>query len=89
MDTLTFSDLRRIQKDERNSNELTDLHEDFIVQANEYLERKRENADNREFNSSKRVYNKIVALREQKVVKNARMALRSNIKASELNLLPR
>jgi len=89
MDTLTFSDLRRIQKNERNSQELTELDENFILQANEYLQRKEENGGQREYKSSKRVYNKIIALREQKVVDNARMALRSNIKASELNLLPR
>ncbi len=89
MDALTFSDLRKIQKNERRADELTELDEDFILRANEYLERKEEAGDRRDYTSSKRVFRKILALREQKIVKNARLSLKSNIKASEMNLLPR
>ncbi len=86
---LTFNDLRRIQKNESKAVELTELEDDFILKAQEYLERKKENADNREYRSSKRVFKKIIAQREKKIVKNAQLSLRSNIKASELPLLPR
>lgn len=89
MDALTFSDLRKIQKNERRADELNELDEDFILRANEYLERKEESGDRRDYTSSKRVFRKIIALREQKIVKNARLSLKSNIKASEMNLLPR
>ena len=89
MDALTFSDLRKIQKNERRADELTELDEDFILRANEYLERKEDAGDRRDYTSSKRVFRKIIALREQKIVKNARLSLKSNIKASEMNLLPR
>lgn len=89
MDTLTFSDLRKIQKEEKRTDELTELDEDFLLRANEYLQRKKENGGDRDYSSSKRVFRKIIALREQKVIKNARLSLKSNIKASELNLLPR
>ena len=89
MDALTFSDLRKIQKNERRADELTELDEDVILRANEYLERKEDGGDRRDYTSSKRVFRKIIALREQKIVKNARLSLKSNIKASEMNLLPR
>lgn len=89
MDTLTFSDLRKIQKEERRSDQLTQLDSDFVLKANEYLQRKEEAGDRRDYTSSKRVFRKIIALREKKIVKNARLSLKSNIKASELDLLPR
>ncbi len=86
---LTFNDLRRIQKNESKAVELTELDDDFILKAQEYLERKKESSDDREYRSSKRVFKKIIAKREKKIVKNAQLSLRSNIKASELPLLPR
>ena len=89
MDTLTFSDLRKIQKEERRSDQLTQLDSDFVLKANEYLQRKEDAGDRRDYTSSKRVFRKIIALREKKIVKNARLSLKSNIKASELDLLPR
>ena len=89
MDALTFSDLRKIQKEERREDQLTELNSDFVLKANEYLERKEDAGDRRDYTSSKRVFRKIIALREKKIVKNARLSLKSNIKASELNLLPR
>lgn len=89
METLTFSDLRKIQKEEQRTDELTDLDEDFLLKASSYLERTKENGEQRDYRSSKRVFKKIVALREKKIVKNARLSLKSDIKASELNLLPR
>ena len=89
MGTLTFSDLRKIQKEERRSDQLTQLDSDFVLKANEYLQRKEDAGDRRDYTSSKRVFRKIIALREKKIVKNARLSLKSNIKASELDLLPR
>jgi DNA replication initiation complex subunit (GINS family) len=89
MDALTFNDLRKIQKEERREEELVELDENFFLKAKEYLNRKEDDGDQRDYTSSKRVFRKIIALREKKIVKNARISLKSNIKASELNLLPR
>lgn len=89
METLTFSDLRKIQKEEQRADELTELDDDFLLKASSYLERKKENGEKRDYQSSQRVFDKIVALREKKIVRNARLSLKSDIKASELNLLPR
>jgi len=86
---LTFNDLRKIQKNESKAVELTDLDDNFILKAQEYLERKKESSESREYKSSRRIFRKIIAQREKKIVKNAQLSLRSNIKASELPLLPR
>jgi DNA replication initiation complex subunit (GINS family) len=89
-EALTFSELRKIQKTERRQDELTELDENFFLQVGDYLERKRDVSEgSREYKNAKRVFRKILSLREDKIVKNARLSLRSNIKASELNMLPR
>ena len=87
---ITFSELRKIQKEERRKEELTELDDNFFLEVSNYLDRKKGSSDdNREYKNAKRVFRKILSLREDKIVKNARLSLRSNIKASELNLLPR
>jgi len=87
---ITFSELRKIQKEERRTEELSELEDNFFLEVSNYLERKQNTSqDNREYKNAKRVFRKILSLREDKIVKNARLSLRSNIKASELNLLPR
>lgn len=87
---ITFSELRKIQKEERRSDELTELDDSFFIKVGDYLDRKKDvSEDNREYKNAKRVFRKILSLREDKIVKNARLSLKSNIKASELNMLPR
>jgi DNA replication initiation complex subunit (GINS family) len=89
-DALTFSELRKIQKKERRQEELSEISENFFLKVGDYLKRKKDvSGDNREYKNAKRVFRKILSLREDKIVKNARLSLRSNIKASELNMLPR
>ena len=87
---ITFSELRKIQKEERRSEELKQLDDNFFIKVGDYLDRKKDTSeDNREYKNAKRVFRKILSLREDKIVKNARLSLKSNIKASELNMLPR
>ena len=88
MEALTYSDLRRVQKDERNSSELQELDDNFYLKAREYLERK-ENTGDRDYRSAKRVFENIISLREEKVVENARISLKNDLNISELNMLPR
>ncbi|QGA80196.1 DNA replication complex subunit Gins51 [Candidatus Nanohalobium constans] len=87
---ITFSELRKIQKEERRSEELKELDDNFFIKVGDYLDRKKDaSEDNREYKNAKRVFRKILSLREDKIVKNARLSLKSNIQASELNMLPR
>ena len=87
---VTFSELRKIQKEERRKEELKQLDDNFFLKVADYLKRKKDTSeDNREYKNAKRVFRKILSLREDKIVKNARLSLKSNIQASELNMLPR
>jgi DNA replication initiation complex subunit (GINS family) len=89
-EALTFSELRKIQKTERRQEELSELDQNFFLKVRDYLERKKDIDENsREYKNAKRVFRKILSLREDKIVKNARLSLKSNIQASELNMLPR
>lgn len=89
-EALTFSELRKIQKTERRQEELSELDQNFFLKVRDYLNRKKEiDEDSREYKNAKRVFRKILSLREDKIVKNARLSLKSNIQASELNMLPR
>lgn len=89
-EALTFSELRKIQKTERRQDELSQLDENFFLKVRDYLKRKKEiDEKSREYKNAKRVFRKILSLREDKIVKNARLSLKSNIKASEMNMLPR
>ncbi|MFB6203455.1 MAG: hypothetical protein ABEK01_03095 [Candidatus Nanohaloarchaea archaeon] len=86
---LTFSDLRRIEKEEKRKDELSERNDNFILRVSNYLQKKHETGgDSREYRNSKRVFDKIMSLREEKIVKNARLSVRSDVKGSELNLLP-
>ena len=85
---LTFSELRKIQKKEKRQEDLTELEDNFILRVSNYLEMK-EDVDEREYKSAKRVFDKILGLRQEKIVKNAKIAVNSGISNSELSLLPR
>jgi DNA replication initiation complex subunit (GINS family) len=89
-ETLTFSELRKIQKQERRQDELSELDEDFVTDVVEYLSRKKDvSGESREYKNAKRVFRKIISLREDKIVKNAQLAVTSNVSLEEMNVMPR
>ncbi len=77
-----------MQKSEARQDDLTDLGEKFLLRVGSFLDGKKD-VDEREHRNSKRVFDKIISLREDKIVKNARLAVKSDVNASSLNLLPR
>lgn len=88
-DPLTFSELRKIQKKEQRQEDLTELGDKFILKVSNYLDMKKETAgDSREYKNARRVFDKIISLREEKIVRNARIAVKSGLTPSDLNLLP-
>jgi len=89
-ETLTFSELRKIQKQERRQDDLSELDEDFVTDVVEYLSRKKDvSGESREYKNAKRVFRKIISLREDKIVKNAQLAVTSNVSLEEMNVMPR
>ena len=89
-EALTFSKLRKIQKTERRQEELSEIDQNFFLKVRDYLERKKEvDQNSREYKNAKRIFRKILSLREDKIVKNSRLSLKSDIRPSELNMLPR
>jgi DNA replication initiation complex subunit (GINS family) len=89
-EALTFSELRKIQKQERRQDELSELDEDFVTDVVEYLSRKKDvSGESREYKNAKRVFRKIISLREDKIVKNAQLAVTSNVSLEEMNVMPR
>ncbi|PSH01567.1 MAG: hypothetical protein BRC26_03270, partial [Nanohaloarchaea archaeon QH_8_44_6] len=88
-DVLTFSELRKIQKQESRREELSELTEKFLLRVNDYFERKEEaSGKDREYRNAKRIFDKILSLREDKIVRNAKIAVKSGKNSSDLNLLP-
>lgn len=87
-EALTFSDLRKIQKKEKRQEQLTELDDNFLLKVSQYLDRKKD-VDDREYKNAKRVLDKIIGLRQEKIVKKAKISVKSNVKSSKLNLLPR
>jgi len=89
-EALTFSELRKVQKQERRQDDLTELDEDFIADVVEYLSRKKDvSGESREYKNAKRVFRKIISLREDKIVKNAQLSVTSNVSLQEMNVMPR
>lgn len=88
MEELTFQELRKIQKGEARQDDLSSLSDMFLLRVGSFLDGKKD-LDEREYRNSKRVFDKIISLREDKIVKNARLAVESDLSASSLNLLPR
>lgn len=88
MDPLTFSELRKVQKSEKRQDELTELDENFFRQVSEYLANKEELGEDREYNNAKRVFDKIISLREKKIYRQAQIAVKTDLNAGNLNLLP-
>lgn len=89
-EAITFSELRKIQKTERRQEDLSELDEDFVADVVEYLSRKKDVSGNsREYKNAKRVFRKIISLREDKIVKNAQLAVTSNVSLDEMKVMPR
>lgn len=86
---LTFSELRKIEKKEKRQEELSEIEDDFLLRVSQYLDRKQNSSDDREFRNAKRVFEKIIGLRQQKIVRNARVSVKTDTNSSELPLLPR
>lgn len=88
MDPLTFSELRKVQKSEKRQDQLTELDENFFRQVSEYLANKEELGEQREYSNAKRVFDKIISLREKKIYRQAQIAVKTDLNAGNLNLLP-
>ncbi|QKQ98508.1 hypothetical protein GKQ38_03205 [Candidatus Nanohaloarchaea archaeon] len=87
---LTFSELRKIQKEEKREEDLTELGEDFLLRVSNYLRSKKEKSgEGREYKNAKRVFEKIISLREDKVVKNAKISVKTEDLSSDDLMLPR
>jgi len=86
-EALTFSELRKIQKEEARSEQLTQLGDSFMLKTSDYFSQKKEIGDDREYRNAERVFEKIVSLREDKIVKAAKISAKSDKPAPE-NLLP-
>jgi len=87
---LTFSELRKIQKEEKREEDLTELEEDFLLRVSNYLRSKKETSgEGREYKNARRVFNKIISLREDKIVKNAKISVKTEDLSSDKLMLPR
>jgi len=87
---LTFSELRKIQKEEDKEEELTELDDKFLLRVSNYFDKKKktEGENSREYKNAKRVLDKIISLREEKVVKEARLSVKTEGRGNEVSLLP-
>lgn len=86
-EALTFSQLRKIQKTEARTEELQEIQENFFLRVGDYMSRKDETS--REYQNAQRVINKIVSTRTEKIVKNAKLEVKSDISPSKTEMLPR
>jgi DNA replication initiation complex subunit (GINS family) len=87
---LTFSELRKTQKKEDREEELADLGEKFLLRVSNYFDKKKktEGENSREYKNARRVLDKIISLREEKIVKEARLSVKTDGRDKEVNLLP-
>lgn len=88
MEEFNFSELRKIQKEEARTDELSGLGDKFLLRVGDYLDRV-EGVDDREYKNARRIFDKIISLREDKLVKNAKLSLKSEVDAGDMNMLPR
>ncbi|MFB6116518.1 MAG: hypothetical protein ABEK10_03310 [Candidatus Nanosalina sp.] len=87
---LTFSELRKTQKEEDREEKLTELGDRFLLRVSNYFDKKKEvdGENSREYKNAKRVLDKIISLREEKIVKDARLSVKNGERKDDLNLLP-
>lgn len=84
----SYSDLRKIEKKERDKERFVDVDEDLVQKASRLIKRKRESGKEQEYRNTRRLFRKLMETRRRKILSNARMSTKSNINISELNLLP-
>lgn len=87
-DLMTYSKLRKIQKEEKRQDELVELDENFLLSLSNYLETKKKHSDDeREFKNAKRVFEKIISMREDKITQKAKISAKTDT-PTNINLLP-
>lgn len=85
---MTFSQLRKVQKKEKKQEELAELGQNFMLNVADYFETKKETeGETREYRNAERVFEKIISLREDKIIRSAKIAANSGGQTPE-NLLP-
>ncbi len=88
VEAITFSELRSIQKQEKDSEELTDLDDNFVLKVSAYLSAKEDIGEEREYRNAKRVFSQIMNMRRRKVTQNAIIHAKTDLNQRNLNLLP-
>ena len=84
---ITFETIRNVMSDEKKSNKLTELPENFFQEVMQYLENKSKmkgKEDSWEFESAKRVLQDILEIRERKLSSLALYHVRSGILPGKL-----
>jgi len=89
METITFELIRKIQREERDSPQLTQLPENFFEKVSAYLEQKKkiEKEDRKvsiELKNIERLVENIFDLRERKIINQAIITVRTNIPPKNL-----
>ncbi|WEL19334.1 hypothetical protein [Candidatus Nanohalococcus occultus] len=87
-DAITFSELRKVQKEESRSQQLTDLDDDFMLKVSDYFKQKEEIGAEREYRNAERVFEKIISTREDKIVRTAKINAKSDGGSTPANMLP-
>ncbi|WP_414836938.1 hypothetical protein [Candidatus Nanohalococcus occultus] len=88
VDAITFSELRKVQKEESRSQQLTDLDDDFMLKVSDYFKQKEEIGEEREYRNAERVFEKIISTREDKIVRTAKINAKSDGGSTPVNMLP-
>jgi len=85
---ITFGELRKIQKNEKREEELAELSDNFMLKVSEYfLSKKDTEGRSREYRNAERVLEKIISVREDKIVRAAKISANADNGTPE-NLLP-
>jgi len=86
---LTFSELRKTQKEEDRQEELTELGDKFLLRVSNYFDKKKQaEGESKEYKNARRVLDKILSLREEKIVKKTRLSVRTDKETPVPDLLP-
>lgn len=90
METITFELIRKIQREERDSPQLTKLPENFFEKVSAYLEQKRkmEKEDRKvslEVKNIERLVENIFDIRERKILNQAIITVRTRIPPQNMN----
>lgn len=88
VEAITFSELRNIQKQEKDNEELVELEDNFVLKVAGYLTAKEEIGEEREYRNAKRIFDQIMNLRRRKVTKNAIIHAKTDMDPSQIDLLP-